>query len=657
MSSHSSPVGSDPLSARVHQLEELLDEIAAAAKSTDSAADFYRLLVERIVPAIGAAGAAVWTSASSDQAPRLECHAAKGPASVGDWNAHRKSAAEVLAAGQPRTISLDGQRTLVFHPFSATTKPIGALELVSAGPLSAGEARGYLRVLAALVEVADDFHRGRELAERRKREGTWQQQDRFARNVHASLDTRQTSFVIANEGRQTVDCDRLSVLVCRGSKCLAEAISGVDVLDRRAKVVRLLETLATRAVASGEPLWYSEGTADLPAEIEVPLHEFLDESHSRTLAVLPLYAAEPNDNPTSRAPIGVLVAEWFKATSTPLEVRESLVAIADHCGVALRNSLVHTQLPLSSLGRALSRFKPITQARNLPKTVLVLAAASLLVAAAVLVPANFDIEVRGELQPRLRRDVFASDDGVVQELLITHGQNVQAGEKLIQLRKPELDLEFSRVLGEIQTAQAKLASIRAERLTNAPVTGEARRTPARLAAEEEELKQMLLGLQSQREILDRQRDELSIDSPMAGQLLTWNAKELLQARPVQRGQTLLTIGDLNGPWELVLHVPDYRAGHVLAAQQALHKDLDVTFALAADPGEQYEGKIDEVALATELDDTNGSTLTANVAFDRADVKGLRPGATVVARIHCGQRSIGYVWLHDLFEAVQSHWWW
>ena len=29
----------------------------------------------------------------------------------------------------------------------------------------------------------------------------------------------------------------------------------------------------------------------------------------------------------------------------------------------------------------------------------------------------------------------------------------------------------------------------------------------------------------------------------------------------------------------------------------------------------------------------------------------RPGATTTAKIHCGRRSIGYVWLHDIWDAA------
>jgi hypothetical protein len=108
---------------------------------------------------------------------------------------------------------------------------------------------------------------------------------------------------------------------------------------------------------------------------------------------------------------------------------------------------------------------------------------------------------------------------------------------------------------------------------------------------------------------------------------------------------------------LELHVSDARAGHVLQARQELRPELGVSFALSAEPCTVYEGQITNVALSTELGETTGPTVLATVDFDRGQVRGLRPGATVIARIHCGRRAIGYVWLHDLFEFVQSHWWW
>ena len=253
--------------------------------------------------------------------------------------------------------------------------------------------------------------------------------------------------------------------------------------------------------------------------------------------------------------------------------------------------------------------------------------------------------------------MFAADDGVVSELLIDHGQTIRAAAPLVVIRKPQLDLELSRVAGEIRTAEKKLAAVQAERLENAPPGAASRRGAHQLTADEEELKEQVKGLREQREIIERERADLVVRSPIDGAALTWNLKKLLEARPVERGQAMLTVGDLDGPWVLELHVPDHRAGHVLQAREELQPGLEVSFALASEPGAVYRGRIIDVAMATELDEAATPTLLVTVGIDRNEVAGLRPGATVIAQIDCGRRAVGYVWLHDLFEFVQSHWWW
>jgi multidrug efflux pump subunit AcrA (membrane-fusion protein) len=672
MSSHSLPLESDATGASWHEIEELLDQIARVSKSAVSAGEFYRLLLDRLVPAIGASGGAIWTSARAGELC-LEYQidlAAAGPASGSDFlSCHQALVEDALRTAQPRVTPPHSGETaddprgnptdcwLIFHPLGAGMPKSGAIELVQRRGMTAAEGRGYLRVLAAAVELTDDFHRNRELVELRQREQIWGQYELFAQRVHRSLDVDQTAFMIANEGRRVIGCDRVSVLIRHGAKCRAAAISGVDTLDRRAKVVRRLEQLAASCVAGEDPLWYCDGSADIPIEIERPLEAYLDESQARVVSIVPLCEPAIEGDHRPERVIGVLVAEQFQVSPSDTELRQRVTAIAPHCGVALSNALVHSRLPLARLGRMLAKVQWLTRARQLPKTLLVLVLIAATVAALSLVPADFDIEARGELQPKLRRDVFASNDGVVSELRVDHGQAVHADEPLVVLRKPELDLEFRRVAGEMQTAAKKLAAVQAERLENAPQTPETRRNLHQLTADEEELKELLKGLGEQHDILERQQRDLVVRGPIDGQALTWNLKQLLEARPVQRGQTLLTVADLDGPWVLELHLPDDRTGHVLAARDELKRDLEVSFALTAEPGIVYQGRIADVALATELDETTGPTVLVTVDFDRGDVQGLRPGATVIGKIHCGRRAVGYVWLHDLFEAVQSRWWW
>ena len=115
----------------------------------------------------------------------------------------------------------------------------------------------------------------------------------------------------------------------------------------------------------------------------------------------------------------------------------------------------------------------------------------------------------------------------------------------------------------------------------------------------------------------------------------------------------MTVADLDGPWELELRISDDQAGHVLAAQQEFGPPLPVSFILATDPGVPYTGQLRELGTATEVDDAGRPTLFALVDLQAASVPQPRPGATVIAKIHCGRRALGYVWLRQIFEAIQS----
>ena len=133
----------------------------------------------------------------------------------------------------------------------------------------------------------------------------------------------------------------------------------------------------------------------------------------------------------------------------------------------------------------------------------------------IAVPADFEIEARGQLQPLLRRDVFASSDGVVRELRVDHDQKVKRGDPLVLLDNPQLDLEFKRTWGEIQTVRKRMLAVQAARALSPTVT-DAAVSYHRLAADEAELKERLGNLQQQLRILEGQQALLTLSSPIDG---------------------------------------------------------------------------------------------------------------------------------------------
>ena len=148
-----------------------------------------------------------------------------------------------------------------------------------------------------------------------------------------------------------------------------------------------------------------------------------------------------------------------------------------------------------------------------------------------------------------------------------------------------------------------------------------------------------------------------IDSTIAGTVLTHSTVERLKNRPFKRGDKLLEIANTEGKWIVELKMPDNRIGHVLNAQQELRDDLKVTCVLATDPSKSFTGTVLDVAKSTEVSQESGQTVTIKVEIDPdTDPSFLHARSEVVGKVHCGRRSLGYVWFHQVGEFLNKNVW-
>jgi hypothetical protein len=183
----------------------------------------------------------------------------------------------------------------------------------------------------------------------------------------------------------------------------------------------------------------------------------------------------------------------------------------------------------------------------------------------------------------------------------------------------------------------------------------------KLLGELAEARVKLTSVEAQAKVYEAKIRELEVRSPIDGQVVTWDIKNRLKRRPVQKGMLLLRVANPDGEWQLELHMAENRMGHITKAQQKFKaekehgEELPVTYILATEPGTYRQGKVSEVQQSAELHGEEGNTVLIKVAIDKADLSeaALRPGATVTAKVYCGRRPIGYVWFHDLIAFVQS----
>lgn len=637
--------------------DAVIERLATLAEQDVSEADFYRAVVTDLVQATAGLGAALWTT-DADGLRLATQHQLSH--STEPTEAHRKHLEEALACRQCLVVhgGTDTSALEILCPWPIDENECGVLELVQKADISEAALAGQQRFVSVVADLLSAYHRNRHIEAAAEREEQWRQIDRFVQAIHQPLDLDATAYEVANEGRRLVGCDRLTVLVRRRGRWRVVAVSGSDTVNRRSSLIAQLELLARLIAAQQHAVWSGSEGDSPPPEFEQPLDDYHDASSARLVAVVPLSIRLPDSEDqesADSAPFGVLVFERFDQIE-PEGMRERCDAVCRHSTGALHRCLANEEMPLRRLSRLLNRSRSVTRLRQQPWTIFALLAAISLILVLAMLPATLRVEATGTLQPRLQSHVFAPTDGVVERLMVREaGQLVSAGEALIQLRDPELQFETERVLGDLETARKQLAGMEAERLHTDRASRSDLREAAQRSAEEETLRKRIEGLQRQQAILLAREEKLSISSPIEGQVLTWDVEQLLQSRPVARGQILLTVADLQGPWQLELEIPDDQIADVTHAIQSEKPPLTVHFILATAPEVRYVATLENVAPATDVQGTHGPTVSAIACpLDQEVMRTLRPGASVVAKIDCGRRSLLYVLSRGLLRAIRTH---
>ena len=675
------------------QILAIVDQIRALAQGDVKEAEFFSALLAKSIEAMGAVGGIVWLV--RDQG-RVESVTGQGVEHTGIAQDQDAQAAHSKLVG-----ALMGNPTgLIVPPRAGLTNADGSAAasnptdlLVVAAPIdrdgtraglieifhqrNAPEVeRGYLKFLQEVTQPARTFLDRQQLVTLDSQQTALVQVDRFSRAVHETLDPVSTAFVLANEARRIIGCDRVSVLVKRGRKLRLEAVSGQESIERRASAVQAVEALVRVVAKAGDPLWHPDPATELPPQIEEELEVYVDESHATALAIVPL--EKPRPTPVVQTggvdavavakaeatpkvapePIGALVAEWFSASTFEGGKRARVELVAEHGRVALANALAHTSLPLYPLLNFLGKSRALTTARNLPKTILALLATAAAILALVLVPADLRLEGKGTLEPVHHRDVFAGIDGVVESIApgVEHAADVKEGQLLASLRNIELDVALTDVLGRKAASEEQLVSTRRAILEDKKISADEK---TRMAGRAAQLQREIESLEAQRKLYETKKLDLAVRSPIEGVIVTWQVRDRLMLRPVEKGQVLLNVADKTGPWELEIHLPDDRLGHVnraYAEARAAGRELEVDYILATDPGTRHVGTVREIHEQAEVRGEQGNTVLLRITIDpsRHEKEELGAGASVTARINCGKRPLGYVIFHDLVAFIQQH---
>lgn len=655
-------------------IRKLIGEIARLTKSDVEPNDFFAKFLDHTVRALSANGGAFWVVDEGNVlqlSHQINLHAAVGYLDDTAEQQHRQLLLATVNSQLPGSVpphsgATDNSpgnptdRLILLQPIVVDERCSGVVEIFHEPATKTTTCDGYQEFLSRTADLAADYFRNRKLQSLSAQETRWQQLEAFSNAVHSSLNPKTVAYTIVNDARPVIGCDRLSVALLHKGKARIETVSGQEVINHRSNLIRNLTELVAGVIKSGEPFsWNDESTstpptdsshqADSPETNLGAITDYTSESGCSRLQIVPLFDSSQNHRSQNHRlaganAIGALIVEYFKESAN--NSSELTTTIARQSESALSNARRHDSiflLPLWHwLGDRASRRR--FSLRAIAALILIAAITYML----LVVPAEFRVEGKGALLPETRRDVFAEETGVIRNVLVKHGQQVTAGDTIIEMENIDLAVRLQQAKARLVQTADELEIKEAQR--DARILNET--DTIQLAGEIMSLSSLRDSLTREITLLQQRIDKLTVCSPIDGVVTTWNPYEKLTARPVNNGNRLLNVADDSRGWILEVKLPEDRSGHVLQAHKS-GQPLHVEYILATEPETRFRGQVKTIAARAETTEEDGSYVMLVIELDADEQPPLRPGAEVRAHISCGERCLGYVWFHELIDFVHS----
>ena len=657
------------------QIRSLVQEINELAHSDCSVEEFYEGFLTRTVTALASVGGAIWMRPSPDQPIDLQYHINLKQTALNDdveaQKQHGQLVRRLMEAGEPALVAPDSgamdssigsnptDNLLIFGPLKIDGETVGLVEIFQRAGAGPTTQRGYMRFLLQMCEIGSEYLGNQRLRSFKQQQQMWHKLEKFIQSVHQNLDVEETLFAIANEGRRLIDCDRVSVAISQGRKCQIKAVSGLDSIERRSEQVKNLGQLASAVTRTGAPLWYHGEDDNLPPQIENRLHDYIDKSHSKMLAVIPLMKRDPKteEDETQKTrkanPIGALIVEQLKDSRIESSLENRVNVVSQHAQTALTNSIDHNSIFLMPLWKGVGKVFNQFRGQKLFRTAAILSVIGLLGAFLCLFPYPFELGAKGSLIPENRHEVYAQLDGTLEEIYVsdTGDTVVEKGQLLAKMVSRELQLAIQDLIG--RRAESQQEFLICQRRTTTLTGSEAQSNELRLV----QARQSVNSLTEELNLRMKDNELLEIRAREGGRVINWQVRQNLIRRPVKFGQHLMTIVEPDTQWLIELEMPERRIAHLMKAMEESKEPLKVTFGLFSHPGQEFEGTLDSVDQKLEVHSDEGNAALVRVTFPSDSIPQAlrRAGTRVSAQVHCGTTSIGYAMFHELIETVSSKW--
>ena len=622
--------------------DRLLDELETAAKSSISNVQFYDQLLSSLRLLVHSESASIVVQVQSE---RWISVALSGTDSKDCLNGfinacNEKPQSEYLSA----TL---GGLTWFGIPIQTEGYATGCIMLTFSKPLPPSGQTWLAAICKAFAEVLEV----RQLSRLEKLfSKNWAAVNELTQKVTLTNSMRQAGTLIVNQLAATLSAARVSIAERTGlnSKlAIIVAVSGAGSIDLRSRHIAAIEGLAATAMLQSQPIFRQfSPESGTPSESNPGVSK--DGTFKNLLAIQ--FSSYGRQGNTGRSAI---ILEW----TTQDEMLEAVPGVTHFIPIVSAGWQQQQRwLKLPRFARAWSD----SVADRLPRVasrlirLLVVAIAIGLAFWLLIMPTTLTIEAEATLEPVERRAIFASADGFLDTLFVEDGQNVKEGQPIATLRSPTLDLQIEEVAGQIRATGEKRNGLRVAINQVSSTTPDSVAVQTRISTDILLLDTQEKQAREKLTYLTQERKKLAITSPIDGVVVSRDLRKELESRPLRRGDSLFSVADLDGAWQLNIHVSDRDSGYMLRYYST--RPQTVSFVFDSLPSESFTGEVRHIANTMENPKGTGCHLQVLASLEPEVAKKSHMGANAKVYFSCGQQPLWFVWCRPMIEAVQKRVW-
>ena len=613
----------------------VLGQLEAIARNADPQNQFYPRLTQSLLPLLNAD--CVLLAIELESKPLVLFSSGNSPDPVSLQAALQLAFAQQPSSGSlaPNPIdptSLPPHRALsdpwisVRFPKNNPSKPLAILARFAnlPGHEQLSGAENLLDALAEIAELREVY------VENHRAVGLWKQAIVRSEDLTNAQSHPQLNRGVVEALRELLQADRVSLFQKDHRAASMIACSGAASIDSNSTTVQELEKSVLGLFLNNEPkLW---NAAD--HQPQAPRYRLL------------LPWPSNSDSLTH----GLLV-EWSdpQATIDRVQRASNLLPMINQ---AWQNQHRWLCLPPQARAQAIGKSASQVPAGRFPKRLAGLALLASLIGLA-MIPYPFYIQSQAYLEPTTQQFIHATADSFIEELLVGEGQSVQSHQPLVRLRAPNLELQIEELTGQILALVEKKNGLRVA-VNQLSVNSSDLANQTRLSAELRLIEIQEKHAQEKLAFLEKQRQELLLQSPIKGTVVGGDLSRELSDRPLRRGDALFRVADLQGPWHLKLLVADRDGRYV--QQALLNGPIDIDWGLENSTGRGLKAKL--VSMRPEVDQrpNQGPCRSATASIEESQLEQPAIGAVAYARIPCGKQPLWFIWSRPLVEFLQKRFW-